>query len=168
MAHKPSTHGSQMNPNNPTEESCMELSTKQELIRNLKDAKIDGEFTYQRIIEKMALNGDYISISTLKRVFKKDAEKTAESFNLENTLMPIAKVLLKIEDVPTDPSLPCAPEIEKLKSVIHAQNEEIERLHELQDHLESRIEFLISQIELKDRRMDEKDEIIRRLMDKYL
>lgn len=145
----------------------MELSTKQELIRRLKEAKEDGEFTYQRIMEKMADNGDYTSLSTLKRALGKDAEKIAETFSLENTLMPIAKVLLKIEDIPTDPELPCAPEIEKLKAVIHAQNAEIERLHELKDHLENRIEFLIAQIELKDKRMDQKDVIIEKLMEKW-
>ena len=168
MSHRPSMREPEMNHKNATEESCMELSTKQELIRRLKEAKEDGEFTYQRIMEKMADNGDYTSLSTLKRALGKDAEKIAESFSLENTLLPIAKVLLKIEDIPTDPDLPCAPEIEKLKAVIHAQNAEIERLHELKDHLENRIEFLIGQIELKDKRMDQKDTIIQKLMEKYI
>ena len=47
-----------------------------------------------------------------------------------------------------------------IEFVIHVQNEEIARLHELKDHLESRITFLLEQIERKDRRMDKKDEII--------
>ena len=34
--------------------------------------------------------------------------------------------------------------------------------------MEERIKFLLDQIEKKDRRMDEKDEIIKRLMDKVL
>lgn len=42
------------------------------------------------------------------------------------------------------------------------------RLIDLVEHLEGRVEFLLSQIEKKDRRMDEKDEIIRKLMEKVL
>ena len=52
--------------------------------------------------------------------------------------------------------------------MIHVKNKEISRLHELKEHLEQRITFLLEQIEKKDRCMDEKDETIRRLMDKVL
>lgn len=166
MSHEPSTHEHNMNTNNTTEGSCMELTAKQELISKLKEAREEGEFTYQRILEKMAERGKFVSLSTLKRVFAKDAEENAGSFSLENTLMPIADVLLEIEDVPTDPDSPYALEIQALKSAIHAQNEEITRLHDMNEHLEKRITFLLEQIEKKDRRMDEKDDIIRRLMSK--
>ena len=70
--------------------------------------------------------------------------------------------------MPTAPDSPYSKEIDGLKAVIHVQNEEIARLHEIKEHLESRITFLLEQIERKDRRMDEKDEIIRRLMEKCL
>ena len=82
--------------------------------------------------------------------------------------MPIAEVLLNVEDVPTSPDNPFAKEIDSLKAVIHVQNEEIARLHDIKEHLEQRVTFLLEQIEKKDRRMDEKDEIIRKLMDKCL
>ena len=48
------------------------------------------------------------------------------------------------------------------------QNEELDRLHETKDHLEARISFLLEQIAIKDRRMDEKDAWINRLMEKVL
>ena len=108
----------------------------------------------------------YISLSTLRRVFADGSE--ASSFSYENTLLPLAEVLLNVEDVPTHPDSPFAAEIDGLKAVIHVQNEEIARLHDLKEHLEARITFLLEQIEKKDRRMDEKDEIIRKLMDKVL
>ena len=168
MDYKPSTHEQQKNTESLTEDLSMELSDKQELIRQLKAAKTRNEVTFPRILERMEKNGKFVSLTTLRRVFADGSESNAASFNLENTLMPIAEVLLEAEDVPTPENSPYAAEIQGLKAVIHVQNEEIARLHELKEHLEDRITFLISQIELKDKRMDEKDEIIRRLMDKVL
>lgn len=150
------------------EGSYMELKRSQELIRQLKAAKESGEITYPRLMERMEKNGKYVSLTTLRRIFADGSEANASSFSYENTLMPVAEVLLNIEDVPTLESSPYAKEIDGLKAVIHVQNEEIARLHDLKEHLESRITFLLEQIDKKDRRMDEKDEIIRKLMDKCL
>jgi chaperonin cofactor prefoldin len=118
-------------------------------------------------MEHMEKNGRFVSLTTLRRVFADGSEMSADSFSYENTLMPIAEVLLDAEDVPTEDG-PWAKEIDSLKAVIHVQNEELARMHELKEHLESRITFLLEQIERKDRRMDEKDEIIRQLMEKVL
>ena len=150
------------------EGSYMELKRSQELIKQLKAAKENGEITYPRLMERMEKNGKYVSLTTLRRIFADGSEANASSFSYENTLMPVAEVLLNIEDVPTPESSPYAKEMDALKAVIHVQNEEIARLHDIKEHLESRITFLLEQIEKKDRRMDEKDEIIRRLMDKCL
>ena len=146
----------------------MEYTRSQELVKQLKEAKARKEFTYPRIMEHLEKNGKYISLTTLRRVFADGSENNAESFNYETTLLPIAEVLLNAEDIPTAESSPYAKEIDGLKAVIHVHNEEIARLHDIKEHLENRITFLLSQIELKDKRMDEKDEIIKRLMDKCL
>lgn len=146
----------------------MELTRAQELIRQLKEIKAKNEITYPRIIERMEKNGKVVSLTTLRRVFADGSELNADAFNYESTLLPIAEVLLNAEDVPTPANSPCAAEIDALKAVIHVQNEEIARLHEIKEHLESRITFLIEQIAKKDRRMDEKDEIIKKLMEKCL
>ena len=144
----------------------MELTKAQELIKMLKEAKQRNEVTYPRILDRMEKNGKFVSLTTLRRVFADGSEQNAQSFNYENTLLPIAEALLDVEDVPTDDNSPYATEIDGLKAVIHVQNEEIARLHEMKEHLEDRITFLLEQIEKKDRRMDEKDDIIRRLMNK--
>lgn len=146
----------------------MELTRAQELIHLLKEIKEKNEITYPRILERMEKNGKVVSLTTLRRVFADGSELNADAFNYETTLMPIAEVLLNVEDVPTLTDSPYAAEIDALKAVIHTQNEEIVRLHEIKEHLESRVTFLIEQIEKKDRRMDEKDEIIRKLMEKVL
>ena len=160
MAQKPSTHGQKL-----TEDvSCMELTKAQELIKQLKEAKARNEVTYPRLIERLDRLGKHVSLTTLRRVFADGSEASASSFNYEHTLLPIAEALLDAEDVPSANN----PDIEALKAVIHVQNEEIARLHDIKEHLEDRITFLINQIALKDKRMDEKDEIIRKLMDKCL
>lgn len=146
----------------------MELQRSQELIKQMKEIKARNEITYPRIMERMEKNGKVVSLTTLRRVFADGSELSANSFSYENTLLPIAEVLLNVEDMPTPADSPYAKEIDGLKAVIHCQNEEIARLHEIKEHLESRITFLLEQIEKKDRRMDEKDETIRRLMDKIL
>ena len=146
----------------------MEMTRSQELIKQLKEAKQTGEITYPRIIERLEKAGKFVSLTTLRRVFADGSEASAGSFSYENTLMPLAEVLLNKEDVPTDKNSPYAAEIDGLKAVIHVQNEEIARLHDIKEHLENRVTFLLEQIEKKDRRMDEKDEIIRKLMDKVL
>ncbi len=151
-----------------TEVPSMELSKKQELIRQLKEAKARDEITYPRIIDRMEANGKYVSLTTLRRVFADGSEANAASFSLENTLMPIAEAILNVEDVPTEDSAPHAKEIDALKAVIHTQNEEIVKMHDLNELLEKRVLFLIDQIAIKDRRMDEKDTIIKKLMEKCL
>jgi chaperonin cofactor prefoldin len=146
----------------------MELTRSQELIRQLKEIKQKNEITYPRIMERMEKNGKFVSLTTLRRVFADNSETNANTFSYENTLLPIAEALLNVEDLPTPADSPHAKEIDALKAIIHVQNEEIARLHELKEHLENRVTFLLEQIEKKDRRMDEKDETIKRLMDKIL
>ena len=165
---KPSTHEQITVKDEHMEVSRVELTKSQELIKQLKEVKARNEITYPRLLERLEKNGKYVSLTTLRRVFADGSENSANNFNYESTLLPIAEVLLNAEDVPTRPDSPYAQEIDALKSVIHVQNEEIARMHDIKEHLENRITFLLSQIELKDKRMDEKDEIIRRLMDKCL
>ena len=144
----------------------MELTATREIITRLKAVKTEYELTIPRIKDMIESNGDFISLSTLRRVFADGSE--TDAFSYERTLAPIAKALLFQEN--RDGSNPAAEEdrLEGLKSIILLKNEEIAKLKDLVEHLEGRVEFLLSQIEKKDRRMDEKDEIIRKLMEKCL
>ena len=143
----------------------MELLKSQELIKKIKQAKEENEITYPRLMEMIQNNKKFVSKSTLMRVFKEGSEN--DTFSYETTLLPIAEVLLSSEDIPT-PDSPYAKEIDNLKAIINSQNEVIERLKEMIDHLEERITFLLGQIETKDRRIDEKEETIQKLMNKYV
>lgn len=168
MDMKPSTHEQGVATNEQNGVSNMELTKAQELIERLKEVKAKDEISYPRLMDRMEKNGKFVSLTTLRRVFADGSEQNAGSFNYESTLMPIAEVLLNVEEVPTLEDSPCADEINGLKAIIHIQAEEIARLHDMKDHLEDRITFLLEQISLKDSRMDAKDVIIQRLMDKCL
>ena len=146
----------------------MEHTKSYELIRQLKEVKEKNEVTFPRIMDRMEKNGKVVSLTTLRRVFADGSENNANNFNYEMTLIPIAEALFSVEDIPTPANSPYAKEIDGLKSVIHVQNEEIARLHELKEHLEQRVTFLLEQIEKKDRRMDEKDEMIKQLLSRVL
>lgn len=164
MNTKPSEHDTPMNEIETTEVSRMERKAAQELIQQLKAVKIEKELSYPRIMDRIEANGKSVSLTTLRRVFADSSEANAANFNYELTLMPIAEAILNPEDTPTPADNPSAKEIDALKAVIRCQNEEIARLHELKEHLDNRVDFLLEQIKKKDKRMDTKDEMIEKLM----
>ena len=59
-------------------------------------------------------------------------------------------------------------EREEFKSLLRVMKEDkiLSDLHDMKEHLEARVNFLVDQIKKKDRRMDEKDKIIRQYMKK--
>ena len=142
----------------------MELQRSKDLIISLKKAKADMEYTLPRIEDEIQKHGKSVSMSTLKRVFKDGSEDCASGFSFEHTLLPIAEVLLNAEDIPTPDGTPYSAEIEMLKAELRVQIERVESLLARNQILEDRVTFMQTQIERKDRRMDEREEIIRKVM----
>ena len=145
--------------------SCMELHKSRDLIIALKKAKAELEYTLPRIEEEIRKRGKSVSLSTLKRVFKEGSEdESAASFSFEHTLLPIAEVLLDAEEIPTPEGSPYSLEIELLKADLRVQEERVESLLARNKILEDRVTFMQTQIERKDRRIDEREDIIRKVM----
>ena len=116
-------------------------------------------------------NGDYISKTTLSRVFAEGSEESM--FKYDETIRPIAKVLLDIETIEDDDNL----DVQAMKSILKYKIQRIEELEKTVEHLEAAlnkekikyhekldkereqsrrsIEFLKDQISLKDKRMDQ-------------
>lgn len=147
-----------------------------QMIREIKEIKNDSKLTYDDIMVQMEkLNSStVVSLSTLRRVFRDGSEAKASSFNFEEVLTPIYNAVKDLEDKPS-PSSPFELELQGYKNVIRVQNEELDRLIEIKEHLDDRVEFLVSQIKIKDemikdimKKLDEKDAVIKRLMDKCL
>lgn len=160
-------------------ESEMEINSTQDIIAQLKAVKAEYELTIPRIKDMMEKNGDFISLSTLHRVFSERADH--DSFSYERTIAPIARALLfqDHDDLSQEDEEAMTDRMEGLRAVILLKNEKIDflsnqieklrkQVEDLREQYDKRLAFLRDQIELKDRRMDEKDKIIMRLMDKCL
>ena len=148
-----------------------DLTNTQEVILKLKAVKKENELSLPRIMDMVEANGDYLSMTTLRRVFAANSEKD-DSFSYDKTIRPIARAMLFHAEHAAGDESSAVAEFEGLKAVIRLKNEEIDRLRSYlesikEDHAR-RVAFLMDQIEKKDKRMDEKDSIIHKLMDKVL
>ena len=147
------------------------MTNTKDIILKLKEVKEEKGLSYGDILDLMEKNGDFISKSTLSRLFAEGSED--ETFNYEGTIRPVAKALLDIEDIEASDTT----DTRAMKSLLKYKIERIEELerqiedlklslaeekvkyHEKLDieREQSRrsIEFLKDQISLKDKRMDQ-------------
>lgn len=146
----------------------MEQSASRERIIEIKAMRAaNPRATYSRIIEQIKEDGQEagisVGLSSLRRVCAKGSEANASSFSFDNILTPIYNALKHLQEI-DNPNMPGSELLDSLKSMIHIQDEEIALLHESREQQQSFIALLLDQLEKKDRRMDEKDEIIRHFM----
>lgn len=155
----------------------MDFTATQEIIRSLKAVQEKQNLSIPQIKAMLDSTGAYVSMTTLRRVFAKDSE-TEDSFNYETTLRPIAQVLLHDKGHYTQDEVVLA-KYETYEAICRHKDEvidglrkQLEALREEHDarckECEKRQNFLMDQIALKDRRMERKDEIINRLLEKVL
>ena len=147
------------------------MTNIRDIIIQLKQVREEKGLSYNDILDLMEKNEDYLSKSTLSRIFAEGSEDS--SFNYETTIRPIAKALLDIEEIEADDNT----DIRAMKSLLKYKIQRIEELerkveslelalaeeklkhHEKLDKERERsaksIEFLKEQISLKDKRMDQ-------------
>ena len=153
----------------------MELTSIQEIVISLK--RVRGNMSISEIQKRVkAVAGIDIAETTLRRVYR-DSSENKDSFNYDKTLKPLAQTFLLTSSA--EESEETKDRIAGLEAVFRLKNERIEELlHQIDDlkaahearcrEYETRMAFLRDQIELKDQRMDQKDKIIEKLMDKVL
>ena len=146
------------------------MTNSKDVILKLKEVREEKGLSFNDIIKLMEENGDYISKSTISRVFADGSEES--SFRYEETIRPIAKALLDIEEIEDDDNT----DVRAMKSLLKYKIERIEELEHQIEHLQAAlnaekvknheklekereqhqrsIEFLKNQIDLKDKRMD--------------
>ena len=147
------------------------IAKTKDLIIKLKQVREEKNLSYSDILELMEKNNDYVAKSTLSRVFADGSEETF--FRYEETIRPIAKALLDIETIEDTDNM----DIQAMKTLLKYK---IERIEELESQIETlkaesdrekvkshekiekerdiynrRIDFLLHQIELKDKRIDQ-------------
>lgn len=167
------------------------MTNTRDLIIQLKEVREEKGLSYNDILSLMEKNGDYLSKSTISRVFSDGSEEL--SFRYEETIRPLAKVLLDIETIEDDDNL----DTRAMKSLLKYKIQRIEELERQLEKLEcdivklklsnhekmeaerriydKRIDFLKTQIDLKDKRMDQlleavfqKDKLYNELLEKTL
>ena len=146
------------------------MNKTRDLIIKLKAVKEEKGLSINKIADLIEENGDFISRSSIQRVFADGSE--GSSFRYEETIRPIAKALLDIENIEDNDSLDTATlkallkykiqRIEDLENQLeHLQaaldNEKLkrhEKIDEIRAEYERKIDFLKEQITVKDKRMD--------------
>ena len=145
------------------------VNTK-DIILKLKEVKDEKGLSLNEIVNLVEQNGDYISRSTIQRVFADGSEDV--SFRYEETIRPIAKALLDIETIDEDDNV----DTQTLKTLLKYKIQRIEELEQQNKNLQSAldkekikyhekldkereqfqrsIDFLKEQVALKDKRMD--------------
>ena len=139
------------------------MTNTHDVINKLKAVRDEKQLSFGKILELMEHNGDYLSKSTLSRVFADGSED--QSFRYEETIRPIAKALLDIETIEEDDTT----DVKAMKSLLKmkiARIEELEALLEKEKakyheklaketkHFQDSLAFMSNQIELKDKRID--------------
>lgn len=77
----------------------LEESQNRQMIIAIKKARVEKRLSYQAIVDGCEKNGDYVSMSTVRRVCAEGSEN--HRFRYEATLRPIARFVLGLdEDVP--------------------------------------------------------------------
>ena len=140
------------------------MTNTREVIIKLKEVKAEKDLSFDKILALMEQNGQYLSKSTLSRVFADGSED--KSFRYEETLRPIANALLDIETIEQDDDL----DTQAYKSILRLKkdlirelkeelnNEKIkyhEKLAKETQHFQESLDFMKHQIELKDKRIDQ-------------
>lgn len=166
------------------------INTK-DIILRLKAVKEEKQLSNADIMRLIESNGDFVSKTTLSRVFAEGSEETI--FRYEATLRPIAAALLDLNTIETDDDI----DVSAMKTLLQFKLQKIQELEQENERLKAeidrekvksqekfeterklyndRIGFLLSQIDLKDKRMDqllnavfEKDKKMNELIDKII
>ena len=137
-------------------------NTKQ-IIAKLKQVRDEKGLSLNEIVLLVEKNGDYVSRSTVQRVFSDGSEDI--SFRYEDSIRPIANALLDIETIEDTDSMDIQAmkvllkyKIDRIKELEQQLDKEKIKYHEKLDkeREQSRksIEFLKEQVAYKDKRMD--------------
>lgn len=148
----------------------MDAVNTKEIIIQLKATQKERNLSITDIMKLLAETNSPLGETTVRRVFKAGSEDN-DSFNYTATLRPLVEALAVHGRSDAETKLLLAThdyknrQIEELERQKETMREQFEkRCHEY----ETRMAFLRDQIELKDKRMDLKDEMINKLLDQVL
>ena len=160
------------------------MTNTKDIIVKLKEVREEKGYSYNDILTMMEKNGDFLSKSTLSRVFAEGSEEL--SFKYEETIRPIAKALLDIENIEDTDDM----DVRAMKSLLKYKIQRIEDLEKQLEHLQTvldkekikgqekliaaqeeaqrKFDFMSNQIALKDKRIDNLLESTTKLLNQLL
>ena len=160
------------------------MTNTRDIIVKLKEVREEKGYSYNDILTMMEKNGDFLSKSTLSRVFAEGSEEL--SFKYEETIRPIAKALLDIENIEDTDDM----DVRAMKSLLKYKIQRIEDLEKQLEHLQTvldkekikgqekliaaqeeaqrKFDFMSNQIALKDKRIDNLLESTTKLLNQLL
>ena len=128
------------------------MTNTKDIIIRLKEVREEKGYSYNDILKLMEDNGDYLAKSTLSKVFSDGSEE--KTFMYEETIRPIAKALLDIENIEETDDM----DVKAMKALLKYKMKRIEELETALDkekiRYHERLDFLNNQIVLKDKRID--------------
>ena len=150
----------------------MDSGPTRNLVIRLRTIREERDLSISDLMAKLEEQNTHLSESTLRRVFNDDIDALT-GFSYEGTLMPLCDLLLPKGD--TQDSELSQARIDGLLDVIAIKNQIIESLTKQIEELknghanrcrkcEKDLQFYRDQIDLKDHRMDKKDEWIDKLI----
>lgn len=137
-------------------------NTTRDLVLRLRRIREQEQLSVARIAEMIRDNGDFLSPATIQRVMTED-----RNFRYHDTLQPIAKVLLKLDE--TEEGI--SDEEQATKDVALIKDMEYRILQEKHEtmvkkyeervkYLEERVEYLKEQVSIHQAAIERKDEQI--------
>ena len=147
------------------------MTNTKEIILKLKEVREEKGLSYGDILDLMEKQGDFVSKSTLSRLFAEGSEDC--SFKYEETIRPIAKALLDIETIEETDDMDVQAMksllkykiklIEDLEKKTEALTNELtkeklkyhEKLDKERENFQKSLNFCREQISLKDKRIDQ-------------
>lgn len=146
------------------------MTNTKEIIIKLKEVREEKGYSLNDIVDLVEKNGDFISRSSIQRVFAEGSEDN--SFRYEDTIRPIANALLDIDRIEAEDDM----DTQAMKTLLQYKNQRItelerqlelaaaaldkekvkyhEKLDKERERSQRSIEFLKEQISYKDKRMD--------------
>jgi len=140
------------------------MTKTKDIILKLKEVKKEKGLSLDKILLLMEQEGYFLSKSTIGRVFEKGSENN--SFRYEDTIIPLANVLLDVDNIETDDD----PDTKAYKAMLKIKKELIqelkaeldqekvkysEKLAEETEKFQRSLDFATHQITLKDKRIDQ-------------
>ena len=110
------------------------MTNTRDIIIKLKKVRDEKSLSYNDIINLMEKNNDFVSKSTIQRVFADGSEEM--SFRYEETIKPIANALLDISNIEDDDSM----DIKAMKSLLKYKDKLIGELEKANEELQSTLD----------------------------